>query len=161
MKAKGRLDSNQDKEFLLKRVEDGADELEIALSLQKIAQNPHNHCVPLVDELEMPRNGSTKASKLMVMPFLLPFQKNPRLQTFHDFVELFTQICEVGSFNFHRHESILIELWIRVFNSCTNETSHTGARGRLQPEGTHSEARPFQGLHSEQHHVRATFPLPD
>ena len=34
--------------------------------------------------------------------------------------------------NIRRRESILMELWIRVFNSCTSETSHTGSLGRFQ-----------------------------
>jgi hypothetical protein len=109
MKAIGRLGSNNGKNFLLKRVEDGADEaneLEMALLLLTFPIDPRNHCVPLVDEFEMPQNGSDNASKLMVMPLLLPFKENPRFQTFHDFVGLFKQICEVGSFNIHRHKSI-------------------------------------------------------
>jgi hypothetical protein len=62
-------------------------------SSREFARDPHNHCVPLLDVIEMPPNGH----KLMVMPFLRPFN-NPRFQTFGEFVAFFIQICEVGSF---------------------------------------------------------------
>jgi hypothetical protein len=114
-------------------------------SSRELARDPRNHCVPLLDIIEIPQNDQ----KLMVMPLLRPFN-DPHFQTFGEFVGFFTQICEVRPFP-NRHEPVLIDLWTRVSNSCTSRTLHTGTRGCLLMV---SETRPFQGLHCEQHHVR-------
>ena len=118
------------KQVMLKKVypEEGPHELIITqlFSSREFARDPRNHCVPLLDILEA-QNGQ----KLMVLPFLRPFN-NPRFQTFGEFVAFFAQICEVDIFNIRRRESSLIELWIRVSNSCTSETLHTGTRRHLQ-----------------------------
>ena len=118
------------KRVMLKKVypEEGPHELIITqlFSSREFARDPRNHCVPLLDILEA-QNGQ----KLMVLPFLRPFN-NPRFQTFGEFVAFFAQICEVDIFNIRCRESSLIELWIRVSNSCTSETLHTGTRRHLQ-----------------------------
>ncbi len=108
--------------------DEGPHELTITqlFSSRELARDPRNHCVPLLDIIEIPQSGQ----KLMVMPFLRPFN-NPHFQTFGEFVAFFTQISEVRSSTCH-HESILIELWIRVSNSCTSKALHTGARFFLQ-----------------------------
>ena len=117
------------KHVMLKKVypDEGPHELIITqlFSSRELARDPRNHCVPLLDIIEIPQNGQ----KLMVMPLLRPFN-DPHFQTFGEFVAFFTQICEVKSFHI-RHEPILIDLWIRVSNSCTSRTLHTGTRGRL------------------------------
>ena len=81
---------------MLKKVypEEGPYELIITqlLSSRELALDPHNHCVPLLDILEM-----SDGQKLMVMPLFRPFNK-PCFQTFGEFVAFFTQICEVISF---------------------------------------------------------------
>lgn len=109
---------------MLKKVypEEGPHELTITqlFSSRELARDPRNHCVPLLDILEMP-----DGQRLMVMPLFRPFNK-PCFQTFGEFVAFFTQICEVISSNTCRHESILIQLRIRGFNSCMSETLHTG-----------------------------------
>ena len=119
------------KQVMLKKVlpEEGPHELIITqlFSSRQLARDPHNHCVPLLDILEIPHNGQ----KLLVMPFLRPFQ-NPRFQTFGEFVGFFTQLCEVRSSNIRRHGSILIVPRIRVSSSCTGKTLHTGAGLHLQ-----------------------------
>lgn len=51
-----------------------------------------NHCVPLLDTLELPDEPE---QKLIVMPFLRPFD-DPRFQTFGEFVSFFSQICDVS-----------------------------------------------------------------
>jgi hypothetical protein len=80
---------------MLKKVllKEGQYELRIAQSFSspEVARDPRNHCVPLLDVIEIPNAGQ----KLMVMPFLRPFN-NPRFQTFAEFVAFFTQICEVS-----------------------------------------------------------------
>ena len=71
---------------LIKRLlpEAGQHELEVILS-------PSNHCVPLLDIIDF----SNTSQKLIVMPFLRPFDDYP-LQTYDEFVSFFVQICEVG-----------------------------------------------------------------
>jgi hypothetical protein len=85
------------KHVMLKRVypEEGPHELNITqlFSSREFALDPRNHCVPLLDIIEIPQSGQ----KLLVMPFLRPF-KNPHFETFGEFVAFFSQICEVGSF---------------------------------------------------------------
>jgi hypothetical protein len=68
-------------------------ELEISqfLSSPGLMQEPHNHCVQLLEILELP---DVPEQKLIVMPFLRPFD-NPRFQTFGEFVSFFDQICDV------------------------------------------------------------------
>lgn len=56
--------------------------------------DPKNHCVPLLDLVDLSQTGPD-GRKLMVMPCLRPF-KNPRFQTFGEFVAFFTQVSEVG-----------------------------------------------------------------
>jgi hypothetical protein len=77
---------------MIKTVPSGS-ELEISQSLTSSGpmSEPHNHCVPLLDTLELPDEPE---QKLMVMPFLRPFD-NPRFQTFGEFVSFFSQICDV------------------------------------------------------------------
>ena len=53
-----------------------------------------NHCVPLLDLVNLSQS-SPDGRKLMVIPFLRPF-KNPRFQTYGEFVAFFMQISEVG-----------------------------------------------------------------
>jgi len=109
---------------MLKKVlhEEGPHELRIAQSFSspEVARDPRNHCVPLLDVIEIPDAGQ----KLMVMPFLRPFN-NPRFQTFGEFVAFFTQTCEVSD----KISSSLIKsdcVGIRVYNSCMSRTLHTG-----------------------------------
>ena len=85
------------KQVMLKSVpvNRGQQELEIArtVSSPELRRHPRNHCVPLLDTLELP---DTFDEKLIVMPFLRPFDE-PRFQTYGEFVAFFTQICEVSS----------------------------------------------------------------
>ena len=120
------------KHIMLKKIhpDEGPHELMITqlFSSPAIARDPRNHCVPLLNIIEIPQNG--QKLKLMVMPFLRPFN-DPNFQTFGEFVAFFTQICEVKSFKHPRHEPIPIDLSIRVSNSCMSGTLHTGTRGCL------------------------------
>jgi hypothetical protein len=61
-------------------------------SSPELAKAPQNHCVPLLDVIELQR---PEPQKLMVTPFLRPFNQ-PRMQTFGEFVAFFAQICEVS-----------------------------------------------------------------
>ena len=80
------------KQVMFKKIPAG-NELEISqyLSSPGLMRESHNHCVPLLEILELPNSPE---QKLIVMPFLRPFD-NPRFQTFGEFVSFFTQICDV------------------------------------------------------------------
>jgi hypothetical protein len=81
------------KQVMLKNVPAGEWELEITqyFSSPVVRSNPKNHCVPLLETLELP---DTLDHKLMVMPYLRPFD-NPQFRTYGEFVDFFTQISEV------------------------------------------------------------------
>jgi len=82
------------KPVMLKRMpfQEGPYELEInkLFSREPLSSNPRNHCVRLLDVIELPNDPP-----IIVHPLLRPFYK-PRLQTFGEFVTFFTQICEVS-----------------------------------------------------------------
>ena len=103
----------------------GQQEFEIArtVSSPELRRHPRNHCVPLLDTLELP---DTLDEKLIVMPFLRPFDE-PRFQTYGEFVAFFTQICEVSSICYLiRNTRRPDNPWPRVSNSCTSEILHIG-----------------------------------
>lgn len=79
------------RQVMFKKVPAGS-ELEIGqfLSSPGLILESHNHCVPLLDILELPDEPE---QKLIVMPFLRPFN-NPRFQTYGEFVSFFSQICD-------------------------------------------------------------------
>jgi hypothetical protein len=81
---------------MLKRLfpEEGSHELRIIqmFSSAEVVHDPHNHCVPLLEVIEIPNS----AQKLIVMPFLRPFN-SPKFETYGEFLAFFIQICEVGS----------------------------------------------------------------
>ena len=83
------------RQVMFKRVlpEDGPYELSISqlFSSEELASDRHNHCVPLLDVIEL---EGPQSHKLMVFPLLRPFNR-PHFQTFGEFVAFFTQLCEV------------------------------------------------------------------
>ncbi|KAH9970468.1 hypothetical protein BJV74DRAFT_259645 [Russula compacta] len=95
--------SQDDRPVMLKRVfpEEGPHELAITLqfSFPRLAEDPRNHCVPLLDVIELDGPGS---HKLMVFPLLRPFNR-PQFQTIGEFVAFFTQICEGIQFMHERN----------------------------------------------------------
>ncbi len=80
---------------MLKRLfpEEGPYELEINqfFSSPELADDPRNHCAPLLDLIEL---QGLESHKIMVFPLLRPLNR-PRFQTFGEFVAFFTQICAV------------------------------------------------------------------
>jgi hypothetical protein len=83
---------------MLKRLlsEEGPYELQInrLFSAEPLHSNQRNHCVQLLDVIELPNEPP-----ILVHPLLRPFHKPP-LQTFGEFVTFFSQVCEVRSFCF-------------------------------------------------------------
>src|SRR6266403_1586786 len=82
-------------QVMLKKVlpEEGPHELRInkLFSSSELATMPDNHCAPLLDIIEL---QNPEPQKLMVFPLLRPFNQ-PKIQTFGEFVDFFTQICQV------------------------------------------------------------------
>jgi hypothetical protein len=80
---------------MLKRLltEEGPYELEInrLFSTEPLSSNVRNHCVQLLDVVELPNDPP-----IMVHPLLRPFY-DPPLQTYGEFVTFFAQTCEVRS----------------------------------------------------------------
>ncbi|KAI9462044.1 hypothetical protein F5148DRAFT_237621 [Russula earlei] len=58
-----------------------------------LKDNPKNHCIPLLDLVDLSHNANPDAGKFMVIPFLRPFD-NPPFQTYGEFVAFFMQISE-------------------------------------------------------------------
>jgi len=82
---------------MMKRIVDTEqyDELGIGkfFSSELLASNPKNHCVPLLDALEVP---DYEGVVLLVMPILRPF-KYPKICTYGEALEFFRQFFEVRS----------------------------------------------------------------
>ncbi len=106
---------------MLKRLpeEEGPYELEInkLFSTEPLASNHRNHCVHLLDVIELPNDDP-----IIVHPLLRRFDK-PRLQTYGEFITFFVQICEVCCMLFIH--DIVVQL-TRASNLCTRTTSPTG-----------------------------------
>jgi hypothetical protein len=79
---------------MLKKVplREGPYELQIStlFSTEPVYSDPRNHCVHLLDVIELPNDPP-----ILVQPLLRPFYKPP-LRTFGEFVTFFAQICEVS-----------------------------------------------------------------
>jgi len=128
------------KQVMIKKVipdsEEGSQELRIAqfFSSPQLAKDPRNHCVPLLDVIEIPITGQ----KLMVMPFLRPFN-NPHFQTFGEFAAFFIQICEGLKFMHQRNIA---------HRDCTANNLMFDPSG-MYPQGFHpskmSRSRDFKG----------------
>ncbi|KAI0296110.1 kinase-like domain-containing protein [Multifurca ochricompacta] len=88
---------------MLKKVlpEEGPHELAInqLFSTSEMERQPHNHCAPLLDVIELERSGS---QRLMVFPLLRRFDEPP-IQTVGEFVAFFTQLCQGLQFMHQRN----------------------------------------------------------
>lgn len=78
----------------LKRVstKDHPYEVEISqmFSVEPLASDPHNHCVPIYEVLQVPDDDTV----LLVMPFLRTYN-NPPFETVGEVVEFLRQMFEV------------------------------------------------------------------
>ena len=61
------------------------------LSKEPLASDPKNHCVPILDILQVP---DEQDKIIIVMPMLRRFD-NPRFDTFGEVVDFFSQVFEV------------------------------------------------------------------
>jgi hypothetical protein len=109
-------------QVVLKKVLPGEGPLELMIaqnfSLPELAWDYRNHCVPLLDVVELP-----KSHRLMVFPLLRPFHR-PRFQTFGEFVAFFTQLCEVNQNPpiVCSSQGDIEQLLPRVYNLCISKT---------------------------------------
>lgn len=109
-------------------LQEGPYELEInkLFSTEPLSSNPRNHCVHLLDIIELPDDPP-----IIVHPLLRPFYKPP-FQTYGEFVTFFAQICEASPFSplitYIRRTS-----YNRVSNSCTKTTLLTGKSSPFAP----------------------------
>ena len=71
--------------------DEGPDELQLnkLFSSEPLASNPRNHCVPLLDVIQLPNDPP-----IIVHPQLRLYNKPP-FHTYGEFVTFFGQICEV------------------------------------------------------------------
>jgi hypothetical protein len=76
--------------------EEGPHELQInkLFSTEPLSSDPRNHCVPLLDVIEL-----RDEPPILVHP-LLRRHYDPRFQTFGEFVTFFSQTCEVSPVTF-------------------------------------------------------------
>ena len=83
---------------MLKRLllKEGPYELQInrLFSTEPLASNPRNHCVRLLDVIELPGDPP-----ILVHP-MLRRHYTPPIRTIGEFVTFFAQICEVGPAKF-------------------------------------------------------------
>ena len=72
--------------------EEGLFELETnkLFSTEPLASDPRNHCVHLLDVIELPDDPP-----ILVHPLLRPYD-DPRFHTYGEFVTFFSHICEVS-----------------------------------------------------------------
>ena len=117
------------KQVMLKMLprEEGPYELEISklFSTEPLASDPRNHCVRLLDVIELPDDPP-----IIVHPLLRPFA-DPPLQTYGEFVTFFSHTCEVSFVDPRVRLCSCPTDYPRVFNSCTRTTSLTGMSSSL------------------------------
>jgi hypothetical protein len=124
--------------------EEGPYELETnkLFSTEPLVSNPKNHCVHLLDVIELPNT-----SPIIVQPLLRPFY-NPKLQTYGEFVTFFAQICEV---------SLTCSRYVILFPSSQgiqfmheNKVAHRYVLSLLLSLSSYGH---YQGLYIREHHA--------
>ena len=119
-------------------------EIGLFLSSEPLASDPKNHCVPILDTLQVPDDEN---ETIIVMP-LLRDNGTPRFDTVGECVEFFRQVFEVSCI--HRTVVSKFTLVYRAYNSCTRTTLHTGMCGpNISVDGAHSA---IKRLYHREHH---------
>ena len=95
-------------------------------SSEELAEDRRNHCVTLLDEIEL---EGPEHHRLMVFPVLQPFN-HLHFQTFGEFVTFFAQLCEVA-----RIRLLCIML---IINNWSSRASNLCMRGMLLTGISHS-----------------------
>ena len=111
-------------------------------STEALASNPKNHCVQLLDVIELPGDPP-----ILVHPLLRPFY-DPRLQTYEEFVTFFAQTCEVSPMCSHL---------AMPFSNCVGRPIYAREQCRSQVcsciAHIHLPDMAYQGLHDGEHHA--------
>ena len=107
--------------------EEGPYELEInkLFSTEPLASDPRNHCMRLLDVIELPNDHP-----IIVQPLLRPFY-NPPLQTYGEFVTFFSHICELSPAGSRLKSGRCLTDYYRVSDLCTRTMSLTGMSSSL------------------------------
>ncbi|KAJ3873922.1 hypothetical protein F5051DRAFT_506196, partial [Lentinula edodes] len=84
----------------LKRVKSSSDEARISkmFSSQKHAENPANHCMPLLDVLQVPESDEV----VLVMPWMCPLN-DPPFQTIGEVLQFFQEILQGLQYMHHNN----------------------------------------------------------
>jgi hypothetical protein len=83
------------------------------LSTEPLALHPANHCVPILEELEVPDNPTLS---ILVMPWLLPID-HPPFETIGEVVEFFRQIF--GALGL-MHDNLIAHRYFPLFLAISN-----------------------------------------
>ena len=94
------------------------------LSSGPLAADPHNHCVPILEVLQVPDDED---KVVLVMPLLRSWD-NPPLETIGTAVDLFSQIFEVCPGNILMIFNLALRAHVayRDCSSCISTMSRTG-----------------------------------
>ena len=94
------------------------------LSSDPLSKDSRNHCVPLLDVLRPPPKDGGREIRVLVMPFLRPFD-SPIFDTFGEAIECIRQLFEVIlSYSLSENASPLI--YVRDCSLCMKIVSHIG-----------------------------------
>ena len=113
---------------MMKRIESKRHpyEVEIAkfLTSEEMLKDPTNHCVPILDVLEVTEDPE---HVILIMPFLRRFG-SPKFDTIGETVDFFQQIFEAG---IHPKYHFSISQQYRVYNSFINIVLRIGTSFKL------------------------------
>ena len=110
------------------------------LSSDPLSKDSRNHCVPLLDVLHLPVKDGDPDIRILVMPFLRPFD-TPIFDTFGEVIECIRQLFEVRfSYSLSVGTSSLI--YLRDCSLCMKIASHIGTFSFYSAFETGS-SRPF------------------
>ena len=118
-------------------------------SYREFARDPYNHCVPLLDIIRGPPNcqNAFGCTISFLRLFKIPFP-NHLASSCRYTILVMSDLSDI-----RRHDLIPMELWIRISDSCTSETLHTGEHVRPQIDCTFRRET-FWGRHNRQDHPR-------
>ena len=94
------------------------------LSSDPLSKDSRNHCVPLLDVLLPPLKDGGRDLRILVMPFLRPFD-SPIFDTFGEAIDCIRQLFEVR-FPYSSSENTSPLLYLRVCSLCMKIVLHIG-----------------------------------
>ena len=94
------------------------------LSSDPLSKDSRNHCVPLLDVLHPPLKDGDRELRVLVMPFLRPFD-SPIFDTFGEAIECIRQLFEVR-FSYSLSEIASPIIYLRDCSLCIRIALHIG-----------------------------------